>query len=471
MDTLNGTDPHFVRCMKPNMEKVGRKFTSLVMLSQLRYAGLLEVCRIRQLGFPNRMHFEKFMRQYLVLQPSANSPQMLAKLLNSSGQLPNSQFVIGNSKIFMKHSAATILDSLRDQAYFAVALKTQKVIRGFLKRKRFNLIKKTLANLKKAVAERNQTLLEDAVAASIELPYEGVHISIVKSAKDLLRRIKEENKVKKLLQDAIQERHLASLEGALRTAKTMNPPLEDPLVTVVVNLIQLVKEEKSHLNSAANLIKLRELKSLEDWMDKAETLNLLSSDEARSVQAMIDRINDETILLEELEAAMQSENLQTLNAYITKATEMGLDDRPIFLEAKKYQHMLEQLFAGKRALELSLESPDIDSFKSSITKAESCGVLSDDPLLIKAKHLLNILEQVKSVEDILKVSIDNASLDELSANLQLAQQTLILVQNETSLSSLNIEIHGISTAQALIISLTKKKQVSYLINNYITLIT
>eukprot|EP00604_Paraphysomonas_vestita_P003308 CAMPEP_0174820198 /NCGR_PEP_ID=MMETSP1107-20130205/3882_1 /TAXON_ID=36770 /ORGANISM="Paraphysomonas vestita, Strain GFlagA" /LENGTH=1082 /DNA_ID=CAMNT_0016035083 /DNA_START=2729 /DNA_END=5980 /DNA_ORIENTATION=- len=173
---------------------------------------------------------------------------------------------------------------------------------------------------------------------------------------------------------------------------------------------------------------------------------------------MIDRINDETILLEELETAMQSDNLQTLNAYITKATEMGLDDRPIFIEAKKYQHMLEELFAGKRALELSLESPDIESFKSSLTKAESCGVPSNDPLVTKAKHLLNILEQVKSVEEVLKVSIDNTSLDELTTNLQLAQQTLSLVQNETSLASLNIEIHGISTAQALIISLTKKKQ-------------
>ena len=469
MDTLNATEPHFVRCMKPNMEKIGRKFSSTVMLSQLRYAGLLEVCRIRQMGFPNRMPFEKFLRQYLVLQPSASSPQMLAELLSSSGQLPPNQYVIGNSKVFMKHSAATLLDSLRDKAYFVVASKTQKVARGYLKRKRFVLFKKTLSNLNKAVAEKNQPLLEDAVASSIELPYEGIHIAIVKTAKDLLRRIKEENKVKKLLQDAIEDRQLAALEGALRTAKSMNPPLEDDLVNQTSNLIHLIKEEKHHLSSAANLIKVRELGSLEDWMDKAEQLNLLGSDEARSVQALIDRIIDENALLEELENAIASENLQTLSAYLTKATEMGLDDRSVFAEAKKCQHHLEELFAGKRALEISLESPDLDSLASSMEKARVCGVSSEDPLLLKAQHLHSLLTQVHEVEEALKQSIDNASLEELSRHVQAAQNVLLLVQSETVLASINIEIHGISTAEALISSLTKKKQV--IVSSFIFLIS
>jgi myosin heavy subunit len=458
MDTLNATEPHFVRCMKPNMEKIGRKFSSTVMLSQLRYAGLLEVCRIRQMGFPNRMPFEKFLRQYLVLQPSASSPQMLAELLSSSGQLPSSQYVIGNSKVFMKHSAATLLDSLRDKAYFVVATKTQKVARGYLKRKRFALFKKTLTNLNKSVTEKNQPLLEDAVASAIELPYEGVHIAIVKTAKDLLRRLKEENKVKKLLQDAIEDRQLAALEGALRTAKSMNPPLEDDLVSQAGSLIQLIKEEKQHLSSAASLIKVRELDSLEDWMDKAEQLNLLASDEARSVQALIDRINDENGLLEELENAIASENLQTLSAYLTKATEMGLDDRPVFIEAKKCQHHLEELSAGKRALEISLESPDLDSLMSSMEKARACGVSNEEPLFLKAQHLHSLLSQVNEIEAALKVSIDNASLEDLSEQVQAAQNILLLVQGESALAAMNIEIHGISTAEALISSLTKKKQ-------------
>ena len=53
VETLRLTEPHFVRCVKPNAEKVSDEFTSALVLSQLRYSGLLEVCRIRQNGFPN----------------------------------------------------------------------------------------------------------------------------------------------------------------------------------------------------------------------------------------------------------------------------------------------------------------------------------------------------------------------------------------------------------------------------------
>ena len=55
---------------KPNAEKVGDKFTSEMVMSQLRYAGLLEVCRIRQVGFPVRKDFTTFQYLYGVcIQP------------------------------------------------------------------------------------------------------------------------------------------------------------------------------------------------------------------------------------------------------------------------------------------------------------------------------------------------------------------------------------------------------------------
>ncbi len=60
MLVLNATDPHFVRCMKPNDLKKASTFQAGMMLAQLRYAGLLEVCRIRQIGYPVRKSFEEF---------------------------------------------------------------------------------------------------------------------------------------------------------------------------------------------------------------------------------------------------------------------------------------------------------------------------------------------------------------------------------------------------------------------------
>jgi myosin heavy subunit len=45
---------------------VGGVIESDMVVSQLRYSGLLEVCRIRKLGFPIRRDNEEFYRRYKV---------------------------------------------------------------------------------------------------------------------------------------------------------------------------------------------------------------------------------------------------------------------------------------------------------------------------------------------------------------------------------------------------------------------
>jgi myosin heavy subunit len=77
MVTLNATDPHYIRCMKPNNEKRGSYFKSPMMLQQLRYSGLLEVCRIRKMGYPIRRTFAEFYGRYGVIAPSCKTVDAL----------------------------------------------------------------------------------------------------------------------------------------------------------------------------------------------------------------------------------------------------------------------------------------------------------------------------------------------------------------------------------------------------------
>jgi hypothetical protein len=70
---------------------------------------------------------------------------------------------------------------------------------------------------------------------------------------------------------------------------------------------------------------------------------------------MIDRLQSEQDLLDDIQSAMSSQNLQMLHAFIGKATEMGLDSNPVFIEAKRFQHELEERHAGIRSLEVALE--------------------------------------------------------------------------------------------------------------------
>ena len=158
------------------------------MLAQLRYAGLLEVCRIRQLGYPNRMLFEKFLKQYLVLQPAATDAPSLAALLTANQQLSATDYVLGHTKIFLKHAAAQKLHSARDFAYFSVVSRIQRLVRGTMKRRRFAHFLTTLRQVREAVRTQDRGLLQDGVARCVDLPNEGSHLEVVRTARNMLRR-------------------------------------------------------------------------------------------------------------------------------------------------------------------------------------------------------------------------------------------------------------------------------------------
>jgi myosin heavy subunit len=99
METLNSTFPHFVRCMKPNALKKGSIFQSQMMLAQLRYAGLLEVCRIRKLGFPIRREFDGFVKRYRCMVPGVTDVDTMLARLMEMGKLREGMWAKGNTKV------------------------------------------------------------------------------------------------------------------------------------------------------------------------------------------------------------------------------------------------------------------------------------------------------------------------------------------------------------------------------------
>lgn len=54
MTTLNDTTPHYIRCVKPNDNKMPFVFDHQRAVDQLRACGVLETIRISAAGFPSR---------------------------------------------------------------------------------------------------------------------------------------------------------------------------------------------------------------------------------------------------------------------------------------------------------------------------------------------------------------------------------------------------------------------------------
>jgi myosin-5 len=60
MDTIDSTNAHYIRCIKPNEAKRSWEFESQMVLGQLRACGVLETIRISCAGYPTRWTFGEF---------------------------------------------------------------------------------------------------------------------------------------------------------------------------------------------------------------------------------------------------------------------------------------------------------------------------------------------------------------------------------------------------------------------------
>ncbi|CAF4467995.1 unnamed protein product, partial [Didymodactylos carnosus] len=67
LETMTRCNPYFIRCIKPNNEKLANKLELSVVLEQLKYTGMLETIRIRKLGYPRRYKFDYFAKRYRCL--------------------------------------------------------------------------------------------------------------------------------------------------------------------------------------------------------------------------------------------------------------------------------------------------------------------------------------------------------------------------------------------------------------------
>ena len=64
MENLNSTNPHYVRCIKPNDAKQSFTFANKRAVQQLRACGVLKTVRISAAGYPSRWTYYNFFLRY-----------------------------------------------------------------------------------------------------------------------------------------------------------------------------------------------------------------------------------------------------------------------------------------------------------------------------------------------------------------------------------------------------------------------
>ncbi|CAG0903293.1 unnamed protein product, partial [Darwinula stevensoni] len=148
MKTLNATTPHYVRCIKPNDDKMAFNFDPKRAVQQLRACGVLETVRISAAGFPSRWTYPEFFWRYRVLIKTkdikrSDLPATCAKIIQGIIQ-DEDKYKFGKTKLFLRAGQLAYMEKRRSDRLLACGVLIQRIFRGFLARRNYRQITQSI---------------------------------------------------------------------------------------------------------------------------------------------------------------------------------------------------------------------------------------------------------------------------------------------------------------------------------------
>ena len=186
VSSVEKTDPHYIRCLKPNDAARPKMLTRKRLTEQLRYGGVLEAVRVARAGYPVRMIHTEFFQRYRMLLPAvpddvlpwsfndadaqklciklvdeclADGAKHAGKTLDSKEEgisrfekirrmqhqpiplsFPKTDVQLGMTKVFMRKPPHDALEAHRVFHQSASATLIQTWVRGLTKRKQFYIL-------------------------------------------------------------------------------------------------------------------------------------------------------------------------------------------------------------------------------------------------------------------------------------------------------------------------------------------
>ncbi|XP_024031293.1 myosin-6 isoform X1 [Morus notabilis] len=143
LETLSVTEPHYIRCVKPNNLLKPAIFENNNILQQLRCGGVMEAIRISCAGYPTRKPFNEFASRFGILAPNVlnwscdevTACNQILEKVNLEG------YQIGKTKVFLRAGQMAELDACRSEVLGKSASIIQRKVRSYLARNNFVLLR------------------------------------------------------------------------------------------------------------------------------------------------------------------------------------------------------------------------------------------------------------------------------------------------------------------------------------------
>ncbi|CAH8320959.1 unnamed protein product [Eruca vesicaria subsp. sativa] len=428
METLSKTEPHYVRCVKPNTLNRPQKFENLSVLHQLRCGGVLEAVRISLAGYPTRRNYSDFVDRFGLLAPEimdeSNDEQALTeKILRKLG-LENYQ--LGRTKVFLRAGQIGILDSRRTEVLDSSARLIQRRLRTFVTHQNFITARACAISIQaycRGCLSRNAYAARRNAAAAVLVQKHArrwlsrsAYVKVVSAALVIQSCIRADSARLKFAHQ--KENRAASLIQASWRMHKFRLAFRHRLSSIIAIQCcwrqKLAKREFRKLKQAANeagalrVAKTKLEKRLEDleWRLQLEKRLRISGEEAKSGE-----ISKLQKTLESFSLKLDAARLATINECNKKA-----------VLQKQLDISMKEKAAVERELNGMVElKKDNTSLKNSMNSLEKKNLDLEKELLSAKTNCNNTLQKLKEVEN---------RCSELQTSVQSLEEKLSHLEND-----------------------------------------
>uniref|UniRef100_A0A7S4BIM4 Myosin motor domain-containing protein n=1 Tax=Chrysotila carterae TaxID=13221 RepID=A0A7S4BIM4_CHRCT len=268
------SQPHFIRCIKPNTFKAAAHFDTDTILRQLRCGGVLEAVRVFASGFPDRMRIGEFVSRFRSAVPvdTISSISSSVEISSADGKASEwerqacvamltafsakaAEYKLGHSKLFLRAGLLASLNAQRDSALALAVVRCQAGTRGFAARRQS---RRELAEARHARLVSEREIARKAEIAELERQQQREREEAEAAAEARRLRAMQEDAALRAKEEA-RQRQAAERAAQLEAERRERDARFDELQSA------LESETVAHLKLAESVARLKqELKAAED---------------------------------------------------------------------------------------------------------------------------------------------------------------------------------------------------------------
>ncbi|CAL1710675.1 unnamed protein product [Somion occarium] len=437
MSQLQGTQPHFIRCIVPNTHKKPGRVDVPLVLDQLRCNGVLEGIRIARLGYPNRLPFVEFRQRYEVLTPGViprgymDGRKACLRMVDAL-ELDKSIFRIGTSKIFFKAGVLAELEERRDTLLFEIFSRLQAVARMWTARRHMKKI------LNRAVAIRTIQRNARVYNELRDWPWWQLFTKVrpllaaTRNDEELRRKEAELILAKERAERDKQEREaLENLKMRLESEKSkVEDALEAERALALDKdaLLERSKKREAELEEEINALQA-DLDTLDNQLDRALKLQKESEEKHETLRQAFDQAAEHLVRLESEQQEWVAKEAE-LSAHLEDAQE---DIDILNAEKEELQKVAEELknLVVQREEDVARMKERMETAVSDLDSKLSGELRNRDALRNKADSLEEEARQAKEqLTELTRAATDysniikqkESDIDRLSSDLASSKQ-------------------------------------------------